>query len=52
MLFWLTNINFAASSQNFIPPDSVEVGAVGDVTVEGAAAVSVLAAPDVTIQVD
>ena len=52
MLLWLPNIDFAASSQNFILPDSVEVGAVGDVTVQSAAVVAVQGAPDVTIQVD
>ena len=52
MLLWLPNIDFAASSQNFILPDSVTVGAVADVTIESAAVVTVQDAPDIAIQVD
>ena len=52
MLLWLPNIDFAASSQNFILPDSVTVGAAADVTVQGGAAVTVQDAPDIPIQVD
>jgi hypothetical protein len=52
MLLWLPNIDFAASSQNFILPDSVTVEAAGDVTIESATVVTVQSAPDITIQVD
>ena len=52
MLLWLPNIDFAASSQNFILPDSVTVGAVGDVAIESAAVMPVQGAPDIAVQVD
>ncbi len=52
MLLWLLNIDFAASSQNFILPDSVTVGAAANVTIQSEAVVTVQIAPDVTIQVD
>lgn len=52
MLMWLPNIDFAASSQNFILPGSVTVDVVVDVTIESAAVVTVQGTPDITIPVD